>query len=86
MSNKKKLYMNIAKACLNAINQTSKETTDEAYDKVFEAIDTAFTEQYGVLGSDYQNIRHSLETIANLSEEEACKAPSLAKLALMPTH
>jgi len=86
MSSKDKLYMNIAKACLNAINQTGEQSTDQAYDKVFKAIDTAFNEQFGVLGSDYQKARLALETIANLSDEDTEKAPAIAKQALTQPH
>ena len=53
---------------------------------MFQAIDAAFNEQFGVLGSDYQKARHALETIANLSDEDAEKAPAIAKQALTQPH
>lgn len=78
--------MNIAKACLVAINQTSQESTEQAYDKVFQAIDTAFTEQFGLVGSDFQKARQALETIAELSGDDILQAPSIAKQALSQPH
>ncbi|OUS26258.1 hypothetical protein A9Q99_18675 [Gammaproteobacteria bacterium 45_16_T64] len=78
--------MNIAKACLSAINQTNTQSTDLAYQEVFDAIDTAFTEQFGLLGSDHQKMRDALDTIANLPEDELSQAPQIARLALKKPH
>jgi len=86
MSSKNKRYINIAKACLSAINQSDKESTDIAYDKVFQAIDKAVTEQFGLIGSDYQKIRETLEIIAELSGDDVAKGPDIAKRALTQPH
>lgn len=86
MSNKDKIYMNIAKACLGAINKAEGQTTEQTSKAVFEAIDAAFSEQFGVLGSDYKKAREALETISKLSGTDLEKAPSIAQQALTKPH
>ena len=86
MSSKDKIYMNIAKACLSAINKTEGQTTEQTSKAVFKAIDAAFSEQFAVLGGDYKKAREALEAIAILSEDDVEKAPSIARQALTKPH
>ncbi len=86
MKDKDQLYIDIAKACLAAINQHSGASPQEAYEKVYEAIDGAMQLQFGPMMKAYDRARHALETISQLSEEDFDKAPDIAMAALQEPH
>jgi len=86
MSNKDKLYIDIAKACLSALNKASVDSKQEAYTKVYAAIDAAFNQQFEQLGTDYQKARSALESIAALTDTNTQSAPDIARNALSKPH
>lgn len=86
MKDKDQLYMDIAKACLAAINQHSAGSPQQAYEKVYQAIDAAMQEQIGPLMKSWDRARNALETISQLSEEDFDKAPDIAQAALHEPH
>lgn len=86
MKDKDQLYIDIAKACLAAINQNADASPQEAYEKVYQAIDSAMQEQFGPMMKAYNRAQKALETIADLSEEDFDKAPDIAQAALNEPH
>ena len=78
--------MDIAKACLKALNNVTDSGRQEAYKKVYEAIDAAFEQQFQQLGSDYQHARKALEAIAALKDEDTSSAPDIARNTLSKPH
>lgn len=86
MKDKDQLYMDIAKACLAAINQHAGSSPQQAYEQVYQAIDQAMQEQFGPLMKSWERARNALETIAQLSEADFDKAPDIAQAALHEPH
>ena len=86
MKDKDQLYIDIAKACLAAINQHAGASPQEAYEQVYAAIDAAMQEQFGPMMKAYDRARNALNTIAELSEADYDKAPDIALAALNEPH
>lgn len=86
MKSKEELYLDIAKACLAAINKHADASPQEAYEKVYSAIDSAINNQYGDMLKSHERGQKALQTIATLSEEDFDKAPDIAQAALQETH
>ncbi|MCG8673568.1 MAG: hypothetical protein MI867_29540 [Pseudomonadales bacterium] len=83
---KEELYLDIAKACLAAINQHANESPQKAYEKVYTAIDEAMQAQYGPMIKAHEKGQRALEAIAQLAPEDFDKAPDIAQAALQGTH
>lgn len=86
MKSKEQLYLDIAKACLAAINQNTNASPKEAYEQVYAAIDAAMQEQFGPMMKAYERAQKALHTISNLNEEDFDKAADIAQAALHETH
>lgn len=86
MNEKDRLYMDIAKACLAALNNSHAASPEKAYQAVYEAIDKAFESQFQQLGHDYQSARAALESIAKLPTSESATAQAIAQNALKAPH
>ncbi|HET8708262.1 MAG TPA: hypothetical protein VFM46_18290 [Pseudomonadales bacterium] len=76
------MYLAIARACLNALNESSKTSPEEAYQKVYEAIDAAFNTLFENMVSWEHSARTTLEKIASLPPEQSEEAIQLAREAL----
>lgn len=86
MKDKETLYIDIAKACLAALNQNANASPQQAYEQVYKAIDAAMQEQFGPMLKDYDRARNALHAIAELKPEDYDKAPDLALAALSEQH
>lgn len=76
------MYLAIARACLNALNESTHTSPEEAYQKVYEAIDAAFNTLFENMVAAEHSARTTLEKIANLPPEQYDDAIKLAKEAL----
>ncbi|MBL4795270.1 MAG: hypothetical protein JKY24_07190 [Pseudomonadales bacterium] len=81
---KEKLYQKIAKACLQAINQTAdnKINPKDASKKVYDAIDIAFQKQHKILLNEYERMQKALTDISKLPPGSNSKALSIAQNAI----
>ncbi|PID42832.1 MAG: hypothetical protein CSB48_08380 [Proteobacteria bacterium] len=86
MKSKEKLYLDIAKACLAAINETTGAPPKDAYEKVYAAIDRAMQEQFGPIIRSYERAEKALKTISELDRQEIDKARDIALSALQVQH
>lgn len=86
MKSKEELYLDIAKACLSAINQNSNASPQEAYEKVYTAIDAAMQDQFGPMIKSYERGQKALKTITELTPENVESAPDIAEAALQEIH
>ncbi|MCG8315100.1 MAG: hypothetical protein MI976_17975 [Pseudomonadales bacterium] len=86
MKSKDQLYIDIAKACLAAINQHADTSPQAAYEQVYTAIDAAMEQQFGPMMKAYDRARKALETIMALSEEDLKQARDIAEAALHEQH
>lgn len=72
-------YIKIARACLRAINDVSRNNTsrDDSVKKVYEAIETAFAEEM----SDYQHRMDVTGSVLQRIASGELSAPEMQKLA-----
>ena len=86
MKTKDQLYIDIAKACLAAINQHADASPQQAYEQVYSAIDAAMEQQFGPMMKAYDRAHKALETIMALNEEDLAQARDIAEAALHEQH
>lgn len=82
--NRDQRYIRIAKACLRAVNQMTagKQDISEEVQRVYEAIDEAFRQEFSSLEQEISLARDSLEQIAALDDNSLPIARKLATQAL----
>jgi len=76
------MYLAIARACLNALNESTHTSPEEAYQKVYEAIDAAFNSLFENMVNWEHSARNALEKISNLPPDRCEEAIQLAREAL----
>lgn len=84
MNTRDQRYIRIAKACLRAINQASNDPEQRQSDiqRVYEAIDEAFRQEFERLEQDLQLAREALRQIAESEEQKPQAVRDLASQAL----
>ena len=84
MTTRDERYIRIAKACLRAINQTAggKKDISDDIQRVYEAIDAAFRQEFVTLEKEMVFASESLQQIAEHDEDSLELAKELAAQAL----
>ena len=84
MMNKDQRYIRIAKACLRAINATTggKQDISDEIQRVYDAIDEAFRQEFMTQEREMILARESLQQIAGLDEDRLHQAKEIAQQAL----